>query len=178
VEIVAHRLERDAHLLELADIEHHFDGNQPGGDVRHADDVLFVAVEGVRLLAGKARIELGPGRAQPVDFQGDETHGCFTPSEYWDILGYEYKRPRPAGEAAIVRRFYRGSARPSPMSMSRRSLLLAAATGMAGVTGARAESPMLTGDGLYRESWFLESFLDLADDLQSTSKAGKRFAIM
>ena len=29
---------------------------------------------------------------------------------------------------------------------------------------ARAEQPILTDDGLYKQSWFLESFLELADD--------------
>ena len=33
-------------------------------------------------------------------------------------------------------------------------------------------------DGLYKQSWFLESFLDLADDLAGARKEGKRFAIM
>jgi thioredoxin-related protein len=37
---------------------------------------------------------------------------------------------------------------------------------------------MLTADGLYKEPWFLESFLNLADDLEDAHKAGKRFAIM
>jgi thioredoxin-related protein len=42
---------------------------------------------------------------------------------------------------------------------------------------ARAE-PVLTEDGLYRQPWFLESFLELGDDLAGAAKAGKRFAIM
>src|SRR5512139_270747 len=33
-------------------------------------------------------------------------------------------------------------------------------------------------DGLYKQPWFLESFLDLADDLEGARKEGKRFAIM
>ena len=37
---------------------------------------------------------------------------------------------------------------------------------------------MLTADGLYKEPWFLESFLNLADNLEDAHKAGKRFAIM
>ncbi len=37
---------------------------------------------------------------------------------------------------------------------------------------------MLTEDGLYRQPWFLESFLELGDDLAGATKAGKRFAIM
>ena len=41
----------------------------------------------------------------------------------------------------------------------------------------RAE-PMLTEDGLYRQPWFIESFLELGDDLQAAGKSGKRFAIM
>jgi len=42
----------------------------------------------------------------------------------------------------------------------------------------RAEEPILTDDGLYRQSWFIESFLELADDLEAARKAGKRFAVM
>lgn len=64
------------------------------------------------------------------------------------------------------------------MSIDRRSLLLAAAAaGVTGLAPAYAD-PILTADGLYREPWFLESFLDLRDDLQSTTKEGKRFAVM
>lgn len=43
---------------------------------------------------------------------------------------------------------------------------------------ARAEEPVLTDDGLYKQPWFLESFLDLSDDLEGAAKEGKRFAIM
>ena len=61
--------------------------------------------------------------------------------------------------------------------LTRRSLLLGAAS--LGVIGAGARAaPILTDDGLYKEPWFLESFLELADDLESTHKEGKRFAIM
>jgi thioredoxin-related protein len=42
---------------------------------------------------------------------------------------------------------------------------------------ARAQA-VLTDDGLYRQPWFLESFLELGDDLETATKAGKRFAIM
>jgi len=41
----------------------------------------------------------------------------------------------------------------------------------------RAEA-VLTEDGLYRQPWFIESLLELADDLDGAAKAGKRFAIM
>jgi thioredoxin-related protein len=43
---------------------------------------------------------------------------------------------------------------------------------------ALAEQPILTDDGLYKQPWFLESFLDLADDLEAARKEGKRFVIM
>src|SRR4051812_11597825 len=50
---------------------------------------------------------------------------------------------------------------------TRRSLMVgAAALSAAGLTGVRARAePVLTEDGLYRQPWFLESFLELADDL-------------
>ena len=63
--------------------------------------------------------------------------------------------------------------------LERRSLLLGAASfvALAG-TGARSEQPILTDDGLYKQPWFLESFLDLGDDLEGARKEGKRFVIM
>ena len=62
------------------------------------------------------------------------------------------------------------------MKISRRFLLAGAASVAA--AGARAEAPLLSDDGLYRQPWFLESFLDLSDDLEGAAKEGKRFAIM
>ena len=38
--------------------------------------------------------------------------------------------------------------------------------------------PTLTEDGLYTQSWFLESFLELADDLTEAAGQEKRFAVM
>lgn len=52
------------------------------------------------------------------------------------------------------------------------------ASGLFGAAPARAEEPVLTDDGLYKQSWFLESFLDLAEDLEDAHKAGKRFVVM
>ena len=64
------------------------------------------------------------------------------------------------------------------MLMTRRNLLLGAAASSAlAIAPARAE-PTLTGDGLYREPWFLQSFLNLSDDLETAHSEGKRFAIM
>ena len=62
------------------------------------------------------------------------------------------------------------------MKITRRWLLAGAASVAA--VGARAAEPILTDDGLYRQPWFLESFLDLSDDLDGAAKEGKRFAIM
>jgi thioredoxin-related protein len=63
--------------------------------------------------------------------------------------------------------------------LSRRSLLAAAAGGLAvwRPRPVRAEAVM-TDDGLYRQPWFLESFLELPDDLAAASEKKKRFAIM
>src|SRR5579872_129214 len=61
---------------------------------------------------------------------------------------------------------------------TRRNLLIGAASVAAfGLTRARTE-PILTDDGLYKEPWFIESFLELADDLEAAHKDGKRFVIM
>ncbi len=65
------------------------------------------------------------------------------------------------------------------MALTRRHLLLgAAASGAVMMSHARAEEPVLTDDGLYKQPWFLESFLDLPDDLEGAHRQGKRFAIM
>jgi thioredoxin-related protein len=52
-----------------------------------------------------------------------------------------------------------------------------AALGLTGGRLARAEA-VLTEDGLYKQPWFLESFLELADDLAGASEKKRRFAIM
>jgi thioredoxin-related protein len=64
---------------------------------------------------------------------------------------------------------------------TRRQLILG--TGAAAVAGLVpaplwAEEAVLTEDGLYRQPWFIESFLELGDDLETTRKTGKRFAVM
>ncbi len=38
--------------------------------------------------------------------------------------------------------------------------------------------PVLTDDGLYTQEWFLQSFLDLGEDLDDAAASGKRFAIL
>jgi thioredoxin-related protein len=64
--------------------------------------------------------------------------------------------------------------------LSRRMFLggsLACAGLLRPAAGGRAEA-MLTDDGLYKQPWFLESFLELADDLAGASEKKKRFAVM
>ena len=64
--------------------------------------------------------------------------------------------------------------------LSRRLFLAGSAAGGLGLWSggaARAEAVM-TDDGFYREPWFLESFLELADDLAAASENKKRLAIM
>lgn len=65
------------------------------------------------------------------------------------------------------------------MRITRREVLVGAAcAGLLPSLPVRAEEPILTDDGLYKQSWFLESFLDLADDLEGARKDGKRFVVM
>ena len=47
----------------------------------------------------------------------------------------------------------------------------------AGRGEAQAETA-IGDDGLYHEPWFLQSFLDLREDLESAASGGKRLAIM
>jgi len=61
--------------------------------------------------------------------------------------------------------------------MDRRNFLLGGAGLALGAAAAHAEEPILTDDGLFKEAWFLESFLDLAEDLDGAAKQGKRFVI-
>jgi thioredoxin-related protein len=68
---------------------------------------------------------------------------------------------------------------PTRFALTRRTLLAGAAlAGMASIAPARADDPILTDDGLHKQPWFLESFLDLADDLDAAAKEGKRFVVM
>ena len=71
------------------------------------------------------------------------------------------------------------------MRIDRRSVLVGGAAGGLMLTAGRrvkaetkTEAPILTDDGLYKQSWFIESLLELPDDLDAAAKAGKRFAIM
>jgi thioredoxin-related protein len=64
------------------------------------------------------------------------------------------------------------------MKATRRQLIGAGALAL-GLAGGRVRADaVLTEDGLYRQPWFLESLLELADDLAGATNTGKRFAIM
>src|SRR5215510_5706251 len=64
-------------------------------------------------------------------------------------------------------------------SMPSRRTVLAGAAALCAIhaDGARAEA-ILTDDGLYRQPWFLESFLELAGDLDGAAQQGKRLAVI
>jgi thioredoxin-related protein len=63
--------------------------------------------------------------------------------------------------------------------LTRRSLLASAGAGVVAAHVAPARAAAKLGeDGLYHLDWYLESFLDLAEDLTAASAKGKRFAIM
>jgi len=65
------------------------------------------------------------------------------------------------------------------MKATRRHLLIGSAALAASLMGVRARADaVLTEDGLYRQPWFLESLLELADDLTGAASGGKRFAVM
>jgi thioredoxin-related protein len=60
--------------------------------------------------------------------------------------------------------------------ITRRSLLASAVLAMSAAPSfAKAK---LGEDGLYQEDWYVESFLDLAEDLTNANQAGKRFTIL
>ena len=65
--------------------------------------------------------------------------------------------------------------------LSRRTFLVHASVisaGAAQFAQSASAAAVLTDDGLYRQPWFLDSFLELSDDLDASAQAGKRFAIL
>lgn len=64
--------------------------------------------------------------------------------------------------------------------LTRRALVAGAAAIAAApfaLGSARAE-PVLGEDGLYSEPWFYESFLNYAEDVEDSTKQGKRYVLM
>jgi thioredoxin-related protein len=63
--------------------------------------------------------------------------------------------------------------------LTRRQTLAALGAGAFGMQGAAALAAAKLGeDGLYHMDWYLESFLDVAEDLAAATAKGKRFAIL
>jgi len=60
--------------------------------------------------------------------------------------------------------------------LSRRALMIAG--GGIALAGPVRAAAIMTDDGFYREDWFLDSFLELADDLKSSAVAGKQLAVI
>lgn len=61
--------------------------------------------------------------------------------------------------------------------MDRRNLLLGTLSAPL-LAMAAAAAPRLAEDGLYHHDWFIESFLDLAEDVAQAGAAGRRLAIL
>jgi thioredoxin-related protein len=65
--------------------------------------------------------------------------------------------------------------------LSRRALM-AAGAGRVLATGVAAApvqaAPVMTDDGYYREDWFIDSFLELADDRRNAAAAGRQLAVV
>ena len=81
---------------------------------------------------------------------------------------------RPAGTSS------RRNLGPRRNLVSRRSLIAGASAALLAPTAPVAAPSALTlnDDGLYTRPWFLESLLDLADDLKEATEKGKRFVII
>ena len=53
--------------------------------------------------------------------------------------------------------------------LSRRALMMAGG-GLALAAGPVRAAAVMTDDGFYREDWFLDSFLELADDIKAAQR--------
>lgn len=63
--------------------------------------------------------------------------------------------------------------------LTRRHAIVALGAGVLALRGAPSfAKAMLGDDGIYHMDWYLESFLDVAEDLAGATAKGKRFAIM
>lgn len=68
---------------------------------------------------------------------------------------------------------------PTRHLLTRRHAVAALGLGALGLrAGPALAKPALGEDGLNQTGWYLESFLDLAEDLAGATAKGKRFAIM
>jgi thioredoxin-related protein len=62
--------------------------------------------------------------------------------------------------------------------ISRRHMLAGSAAAIAFRPAPSRAEAILTDDGLYRQKWFLDSLLELSDDLNSATAGKKRFAVL
>ena len=62
--------------------------------------------------------------------------------------------------------------------ISRRHMLAGSAAALAFRPAPSRAAAILTEDGLYRQPWFLDSLLELSDDLSSATAGKKRFAVL
>ena len=60
---------------------------------------------------------------------------------------------------------------------TRRQFLVGSGAALLSADAARAQA-ILSEDGLHKQPWFVETFLELADDLEAARAAGKRFAVL
>lgn len=58
------------------------------------------------------------------------------------------------------------------------ALAAGATASLSGVPVRPARAATLGDDGLYKQDWFLDSFLDMGDDLAEAHAAGKHFVVM
>lgn len=61
--------------------------------------------------------------------------------------------------------------------LSRRAMMALAASALVTPAMAAGDEPVLGDDGLYHQKWFLDSFLELKDDLSEAKENNKQFAI-
>jgi thioredoxin-related protein len=61
--------------------------------------------------------------------------------------------------------------------LSRRALMMAGG-GLAMAAGPARAAAVMTDDGFYREDWFIDSFLELGDDLKGAAARRKQFAVI
>jgi len=66
-----------------------------------------------------------------------------------------------------------------PLPITRRALVAGSAACLLAGRAAPARAQAVLGeDGLYHMKWYLESFLDLAEDVAAATAQGKRFAVL
>jgi len=61
--------------------------------------------------------------------------------------------------------------------MLSRRMFLAGAAALA-LPGVARSAAVMTEDGIYRQPWFIDSFLELTDDLDTAAGRGKRLVVM